>query len=137
MKNFIYGVVIIGALFLSGCTTSGAFLSLNHTQVNLQQDNYSIRAIGVSGHSEAGYVLGVSYSSGLTANTLAIGRVEGTGMLYKEALDNLWANYEKEHGSLSGKKLALTNVRYDTDILNLLFYTKVMVGVRADIIEFN
>jgi hypothetical protein len=31
----------------------------------------------------------------------------------------------------------LANVRYDTDILNLFIYTKVMVNVRADVVEFT
>jgi len=82
-------------------------------------------------------VLGVSYGTGLTVNTFAAGRVEGTGLLYKEALENLWTNYEKDHGTIDGKRLALANIRYDTDILNLLIYTKVMMNVRADIIEFT
>jgi len=130
-------VAILSVLLITGCTTSGAFLALNQTQVNLQEANYTITATSVTGESESAYVLGLSYSSGLTATTLAIGRVEGTGMLYKEALDNLWTNYEKDNGSIDGKRLALANVRYDTDILNLLIYTKVKVGVRADIIEFT
>jgi hypothetical protein len=81
--------------------------------------------------------LGFSYSTGFTTSTLAAGRVEGTGMLYKEALENLWINYEKDNGTIDGKRLALTNIRYDTDILNLIIYTKVTVGVRADVIEFT
>lgn len=137
MKKFIYGVAILSVFFLSGCTTSGAFLSLNQTQVNLEQANYTITATNVSGYSETAYVLGFSYGTGLTVSTFAAGRVEGTGMLYKEALENLWTNYEKDHGTIDGKRLALANVRYDTDILNLLIYTKVMMNVRADIIEFT
>ena len=137
MKKFIYGVATLSVIFLTGCTTSGAFLSLNQTQVNLEQANYTITATNVSGYSETAYVLGISYGTGLTVNTFAAGRVEGTGLLYKEALENLWTNYEKDHGTIDGKRLALANVRYDTDILNLLIYTKVMMNVRADIIEFT
>ena len=137
MRNHILGIAILGVLFLSGCTTSGAFLSLNQTHVNLEQANYSITATSVSGYSEAAYVLGISYGTGPSVNTLAAGRVEGTGLLYKEALEDLWANYEANHGTMDGKRLALANVRYDTDILNLLIYTKVMVNVRADIVEFT
>jgi len=137
MKNKIIGIALLSALFLTGCTTSGAFLSLNQTTVNLEQANYTITATSVSGYSEAAYVLGVSYGTGFTVNTLAAGRVEGTGLLYKEALESLWVNYEKNNGAIDGKRLALANVRYDTDILNLLIYTKVMVNVRADVIEFT
>lgn len=137
MKKTIIGAVILSAFLLSGCTTSGAFLSLNQTQVNLERANYSITDINVSGYAESGYVLGISYSTGPTASTLAIARVEGTGMLYKEALEDLWTNYETDNGAIDGKKLALTNIRYDADILNLIIYTKVMVSVRADVIEFT
>lgn len=137
MKNILLGVTILGTLFLTGCTTSGAFLSLNQTQVNLEQANYTITATNVTGYAESAYVLGLSYSTGLSTTTMAVGRVEGTGMLYKEALEDLWINYEKDNGTINGKRLALANVRYDTDILNLIIYTKVMVGVRADIIEFT
>ena len=137
MRNHILGIAVLGVLFLSGCTTSGAFLSLNQTHVNLEQANYNITATSVSGYSEAAYVLGISYGTGPSVNTLAAGRVEGTGLLYKEALEDLWTNYEANHGTMDGKRLALANVRYDTDILNLIIYTKVMVNVRADIVEFT
>lgn len=137
MKKTILGVAILSAFVTSGCTTSGAFLSFNQTQVTLERANYSITATNVSGYAESAYILGVSYATGPTATTLAIARVEGTGMLYKEALEDLWTKYETDNGSINGKKLALTNVRYDTDILNLIIYTKVMVGVRADVIEFT
>ena len=128
---------IIFALFISGCTSSGAFLSANQTIVNLNEGNYSLKAMNISGESEAAYVLGVSYSSGFIANTIAIGRVEGTGMLYAEALEDLWNNYEQANGSVENQKLALANVRYDTDIWNFLIYTKVKLMIRADIVEFE
>lgn len=137
MRTIIYGVAILSVFLISGCTSSGAFLASNRTEVNLQEGNYEIRAANLSGVSEAGYVIGVSFSTGPTVSTLAFGRVTGTGMLYKEAIENLWANYEDEFGSLEGKQLALANIRYDTDILNLLLFTKVTVGVRADVIEFT
>lgn len=132
----IYGVVVLSVLFLSGCTNSGAFLSVNETQVNLAEANYSLTATNVTGEAESAYILGASFGTGLTVNTLAVARIEGTGMLYKEALENLWLNYEANHGTINGKRLALTNVRYDTDILNAIVYVKVTVGVRADVVEF-
>lgn len=136
MKKLSFISVIV-AFILSGCSNTGAFLSANQTIVNLNEGNYSIAATNVSGESESGYLLGVSYSTGLNAATLAIARVEGTGMLYAEALENLWNNYEAEHGDISDRKLALANVRYDSEMLNLILYTKVKVIVRADIIEFE
>lgn len=133
----LFILTILGALLFTGCTNSGAFLAANQTIVNLNEGNYAISATNVTGESEAGYILGLSYSTGLTANTLALARVEGTAMLYADALENLWANYEAEHGEVVDGTLALANVRYDSDILNLILYTKVKVTVRADIIEFN
>lgn len=128
---------LIVALLLTGCTSTGAFLSANQTIVNLNEGNYSLTTTNIFGESEAAYVFGLSYSNGFAASTLAIARVEGTGQLYAEALENLWQNYEKNHGMSKDHKLALANVRYDTDILNLLLYTKVKITVRADIIEFE
>jgi hypothetical protein len=137
MNKRILTIIFAGALLAQGCTSSGAFLSANQTIVNLEEGNYSIVATNVTGESESGYILGLSYSTGLTAATLAIARVEGSGMLYAEALENLWLNYESEHGEVNNQKLALANVRYDTDILNLIVYTQVKIKVRADIVEFE
>lgn len=122
---------------MTGCTNSGAFLAANQTIVNLNEGNYLIAATNVTGEAEAGYILGLSYSTGLTANTLALARVDGTDKLYSDALENLWANYEAEYGEVENGTLALANVRYDSDILNLILYTQVKITVRADIIEFR
>lgn len=129
--------VLFAVFMITGCSNTGAFLSANQTIVNLEEGNYTIAATNVMGESESAYIFGLSYSTGLTAATLAIARVEGSGMLYAEALEGLWSNYESAHGSASNKKLALANVRYDTDILNLVFYSKVRVIVRADVVEFE
>ncbi len=124
-------------IILSGCSSSGAFLAINQTSVELGEANYTIVETGVHGEAEAGYILGLSYSSGFIANTFALARVSGTDKLYSDALDNLWENYESNHGAIGDKKLALTNVRYDAEILNLLLYTGTKITVRADIVEFN
>jgi len=137
MRLHILLVLMASSLAWNSCTSSGAFLASNRTNVDLSQANYVIAAPNINGEAESAYVLGVSYSNGLIANTLAIGRVEGTGMLYKEAFEDLWQNFETSYGKSEGRKLALANVRYDTDILNLLFYTKVKIAIRADVIEFK
>lgn len=129
--------VLITMILLTGCSTSGAFLSANQTIVNLNDGNYSVTATNVTGEADAGYLLGLSYSIGFATNTFALARVRGTGKLYAEALADLWSNYEKNNGMVQDQKLALTNVRYDTDILNLFLYTKVKITVRADIVEFE
>jgi len=136
MKSLIVPALFISLLF-TGCSNSGAFLAVNQTVVNLEEGNYVIQATNLSGKSSAGYILGLSYSSGPVANSLAIARVSGTGMLYAEAIDNLWEAYEAEYGTVRGEKAALTNVRYDADMLNLVLYTQVKVTVRADVILFE
>lgn len=136
-KLLIYPVALIGAILLTGCASSGLFFSMNNTAVELSENNYEIVATNVSGEAEAGYILGVSFSAGAATNTLALARVSGSGMIYMEALENLWKNYEEKHGSVIGKKLALVNVRYDSDALNLLLYTSAKISIRADVVEFK
>jgi hypothetical protein len=122
---------------LTGCASSGAFLSGNVTDVQLQRNNFKIVAQNISGEAQAGYLFGGTVSTGFATNTFALFRVSGTGMLYKEALENLWKNYEAAHGPVDGKKIALINVRYDSDALNLMFYTQPKIAIRADVIEFT
>lgn len=136
-KSKMLTILLLGLVILSGCTSSGAYLSGNQTVVELSEGNYAIVGTSIAGESEAAYVLGLSYSTGFVSTTFALARVEGTGMIYAEALDDLWTNFETDYGMSSNHKLALTNVRYDTDILNTFFYTKIKVMVRADVIEFD
>jgi len=89
------------------------------------------------GTAYADYLLGFSTSSGAVSNTFALVRVGGTAMLYNDALVNLWSNFEAEHGSAEGRNLVLANVRYDTDILNLVVFTKTTLYIHADVIELR
>lgn len=137
MKGSLLVVSLTLLIFLAtGCSSSGQFSSVNLTNVELSESNYRIVATSVSGEATAGYLLGISFGNGSNQATLALVRVEGEGLLYKEALENLWDNFEQEYGSPEGRQLALVNVRYDTDNLNLLVYTKPKVSIRADIVEF-
>ncbi len=136
-RTFLLAVGLILLIVSStGCYNSGMFLSANVTDVRLSENNYDIVATGISGTSRAGYILGMSFGPGAQVSTAAIARVSGTGMLYQEALKNLWENYEKDHGSREDKKIALVNVHYDTDILNFIFYTEVKLFITADVVEF-
>jgi hypothetical protein len=122
---FLAVVLILLIVSFTGCSNAGMFSSVNVTDVRLSEDNYDIVATNITGSSRAGYILGFSYGPGALVSTAAIARVSGTGMLYKEALENLWENYEIDHGPREDKRVALVNVHYDTDILNLLLYTEV------------
>ena len=69
--------------------------------------------------------------------TIALIPLGGDRLRYKVALENLWRNFEQTHGSTKGRSLALVNVRFDADALNVLvFYTRPKISVRADVIEF-
>lgn len=130
--------LILVTLTFTGCINSGAFYAGNLTNVELGEDNYRIVATNVHGQAEAGYLLGFSGSQGGYATTLALFRVEGDGLLYKVAVENLWAQFEAQHGPVKNRRLALVNVQFDADAANYLgLYTKSVVSVRADIVEFG
>lgn len=131
----LLGVVVL-TIFLSGCASSGMHMSSSLTNVQLSEANYQIVARSVSGESKAGYILGVTFGVGMYSQVMGLARVSGDKALYKTAMDNLWSNFEANHGSVEGRNLALVNVRYDVDALNLFVYTKPMLTIQADIIEF-
>jgi hypothetical protein len=124
-------------VYLSGCSTGGSFMANNVTNVELSEQNFEFVARNVEGFSRAEYVIGLSYSSGFMANTLALVRTGGSAKLYNDAIKNLWDNFRKDYGDTEGRNLLLANVRYDTDILNLLLYTQTDLYIHADIIEFE
>ena len=137
----MHRTILIAALsgfMLTGCATSGLLNSANVTNVELSQDNYRIVATNVAGHSEAAYVLGFSWSLRAEPRTLALFRVDGDEMLVNAAMEDLWANFEADHGPAAGRRLALVNVRFDSDSANyLLFYSEQKVTIRADVVEFE
>lgn len=137
IDSFLMIVVVASSFAAAGCATGGLFAAANLTDVRLQTGNFKVLARGVTGEATAGYLLGVTVPAGMVTNTIALARVEGTGMLYKEALDGLWKNFQLAHGPAEGKKLALINVHYDSDALNLLVYTKARLMVSADVVEFT
>ena len=136
-KRFpLFWILAAIALLTSSCTSSGAFISLSDTRVELSEPNYEIVATGVEGMAEASHIFGVSYSTGITTQSLSLARVSGEPYLYQTALENVWENYRADYGQVEGEKLALANVRYDSDILNLIIYNKVKLSIRADVVRF-
>ncbi len=124
-------------LLLAGCANNGMLVGIHTTSVELSDANFEIVAPNLIGQSEAAYVLGFTMSLGSSTQTMALARVKGTGMLYKEALEDLWKRFETQYGKIEGRKLALTNLRYDSESLNLGVYTAVKVFIRADVVEFK
>lgn len=137
MKHFmhLFGFSLV-LTTLIGCTSSGRFSSSNLTNVELSESNFHVIATNVYGEASAGYLLGLSFAGGGEMQTLALISLGGDRMLYKVALENLWHSFEQTNGSIKGRSLALVNVRYDSDALNVLVYTKPKISVRADVIEF-
>lgn len=134
----LLSVLILVPLTLTGCINSGAFYASNLTNVELGEDNYRIVATNVHGQAEAGYLLGFSGSTGGYATTFALVRTNGDGLLYRAAVANLWAQFEEQHGPAMNRRLALVNVQFDADAANYLgLYTKSVVSVRADVVEFG
>jgi hypothetical protein len=113
------------------------FMASNSTEVQLKERNYTIVAKNVTGTSEISYLLGVSYSWGVATNSIGMIPLEGNKMLYKEARESLWDNFEKQGESIEGRTLALINIQYDSNTVNFLVYTKASVSITADIIEFE
>ena len=128
---------VISLFTVYGCTTAGTFQSQNVTNVELSETNFDILARNVSGTAHADFLLGISSSTGSVSNTLALVRVGGTPTLYNDAITDLWDNFEDDYGSADGRNLVLANVRYDTDILNLVVFTKTTLIIHADVIEFR
>ena len=135
-NKMVWLVSLAGLIIFCGCTTGGSFLANNTTNVQLSEPNFKIIARDVEGKSEAEYLLGLSYSYGFLANTLAIVRIGGSEKLYDDAMKDLWKNYKEKYGETEGKRLALVNIRYDSDILNLLLYTRTKLFINADVVEF-
>ena len=137
LKKSVVFVLLIFAISLSGCATGGSFLSQNVTNIELSGTNFDIIARNLEGSAHADYLIGFGTSAGAVSNTLALVRVGGTATLYDDAIRSLWQNYEKNYGSTEGRNLVLANVRYDTDILNLLLFTKTTLYIHADVVEFK
>lgn len=135
-QHAIILILVICSFLFSGCLSTGLFMSANTTEVKLSSNNYKIVETNITGEAKSGYILGMSFSAGAATSTFALARVSGSESLYADALESLWANYEETHGSVQGKKLALVNVRYDSDVLNLFLYTEAKITIRADIVEF-
>jgi len=129
-------VICLSIVMVMSCSNNGMFIGVNQTNVELSKANYNIVSTNLVGQSQVGYLIGLSTSFGSSTQTFALARVDGTGMIYKEAIEDLWQKFAAQHGKIEGRKLALANVRYDSEILNLFLYTSVKVFIRADVVEF-
>jgi hypothetical protein len=129
-------IAIFFFVILSGCGTGGAFLTNHVTSVELSEPNFNIVARDMSGTSMQGYLLGISISQGSDVGMFGLVKIAGVEKLYDSAIKNLWNNFKEKHGDIEGKKLALVNIRQDTEILNTFIYTQAKYFITADIVEF-
>ena len=137
MKKTLFTIILIALVALvSGCATGGAFQANHVTSVELSEPNFNIVARGLSGTAMQGYLLGISISQGSDVNMFGFVKVAGVEKLYDTAIKDLWKNYEKDYGSAEGKKLALINIRHDSEILNTILYTQAKYFITADVVEF-
>jgi len=136
-KSFIAFLVILCPILLAGCASAGLLTSANLTNVELTKGNFKIVTTSITGQASAQYLLGASIGVGMYTQTFAIIPLTKDRQLYKLAIIDLWKNYETKFGSPIGKKLALVNIRYDSETLNLLVFTKPCVSIVADVVEFT
>ncbi len=137
MKKIIIALISISLLVIfSGCGTGGAFQANHVTSVELSKPNFNIAARDVHGSATQGYLVGISYSQGSDIGTFALIKVAGVEKLYDAAIKDLWNNYREKYGDTEEKKLALVNIRQDTEILNTIVYTQAKYFITADVIEF-
>jgi hypothetical protein len=129
--------ILLLASSIAGCASSGIFPTANITDVQLSAANFRVLATNVTGEAQADYVLGVSAAIFSEMRTFAVARIDGSGMLYREAVQDLWANFERQHGAAAGRSVALVNVRFDSEAVNLLVFTRPRVSVQADVVEFT
>lgn len=127
----------LGATMLSGCFSSGLLASANITNVELAKGNYKIVGTSMMGSASAQYLFGASVGMGIYMQTIAIIPLTQNRQLYTLAMVDLWKNFETKYGSPVGRKLALVNIRYDSEALNVMVYTSPKVTIIADVVEFT
>lgn len=132
----IFAAVALLAV-LTGCVSSGLLMSSHTTQVQLHEANYKVVATSVNGQASASYLFGASLGIGMYAQAYALIPLDKERALYKLAIEDLWKNFETKYGKTEGRSLALVNVRYDSEALNALVYTRPKLTVIADVVEFS
>jgi len=124
-------------LLLGSCASAGLTASSHITNVQLTSPNFKIVETNVAGEASTKGIFGVSYGFGMAATQFSIIPLTEDRMLYRLAIKNLWDNFESKNGTVANRKLALVNVRYDSESLNLFFYTKLRTAIVADVVEFQ
>lgn len=136
-KSISFLLIFVIISILGGCASTGLTTSTHVTNVGLSSNNYQIVATNISGEASSAGIVGISLAIGLGGTQFAIIPLSSNRTLYKNAMQNLWTNFEATNGSAAGRTLALTNLRYDSETLNTVVYTKIKIVVIADVVEFK
>ena len=138
MKNAILILpALVLALLLNGCVSSGLTASSHITNVQITEPNFRVIATNVTGEASSKGIIGMSYGVGIAGTQLALIPLTEERMLYRIAIRNLWTDFESKNGPIANRRLALVNVRYDSESLNLILYTKITTAIVADVVEFE
>jgi hypothetical protein len=136
MRRFILFSLLL--FTLSSCLNGGYFASANVTNVELSEANYQIVARSITGTAVSSYLFGFSGAFRGEMQSFGIFKLDGPDFLYQTAMDNLWTNFESRNSDVVGRRLALVNVRYDSNAVNVLgLYSEARVAITADVIEFT
>ncbi|MGC1243982.1 MAG: DUF6567 family protein [Chryseosolibacter sp.] len=130
-------VLLLMLILVNGCTSTGVTASSHVTNVQLTEPNFRMVMPNVSGEAASDAILGLSFSFGMATSQVALIPLSKNRMLYQAAMKKLWENFEAANGPVSGRRLALTNLRYDSDCLNVIVYTKAKTVIVADVVEFE
>jgi hypothetical protein len=137
MKKLSILLLTVVTLLMTQCASTGLSASAHITNVQLSNANFRVVATNVTGESSAKALFGLSYGAGIASTQMALIPLTRERMLYKNAIKNLWSSFEAANGPVANRKLALVNVRYDSESLNLFLYTKVKTAIVADVVEFQ
>lgn len=130
-------VLLLMLILVNGCTSTGVTASSHVTNVQLTEPNFRMVMPNVSGEAASDAILGLSFSFGMATSQVALIPLSKNRMLYQAAMKKLWENFEAANGPVLGRRLALTNLRYDSDCLNVIVYTKAKTVIVADVVEFE
>ena len=135
--RYVFALLCVFALLMQGCASTGLTAASQLTNVQLGSPNFRIVATNVSGEASVRGVLGFSFGFGMAASQVVLIPLENDRTLYRNAMTNLWENFEAANAAPINRKLALVNVRYDSEALNTFVFTKISAVVVADVVEFQ
>jgi hypothetical protein len=139
MKSHVLMLALLAgsSVYLGSCASSGFTASSHLTNVQLGDPDFRIVATNISGQASSEALLGFSLGLGFGASQVALIPLNKDRLLYGTAMKNLWDKFQADNGPVGNRRLALINMRFDSESLNLGVYTKMTTVVVADVVEFE